>query len=227
VFRLRCYKENPDRGIVYSQYSDWRRPVETDEMNPILLNIYNSSAGADLRWIQDSSNGSYIIMRKQDGIWQDIAEISAEEAAYQNGACRFIDEEIAAEYGKGFIYSVAVRNDEDVLCYDSLGLPLYRLNAPEVLSATVTYSAEGDTQLLISWTATEAHSYEVQCSSDKGSTWKKIGRTESAYLLIDGFEPEENTVIRVRCEKTNQDRGTVWSQYSSWKKLIIIDEDHE
>ena len=225
VFRIRCFKDNTDRGRVYSQYSEWMRAIQTESFAPVLLKVYNSAKGADVRWELDETDHDYVIMRKDNGVWYDVCEIHADEAEKQDGFYRYIDEEVAQDYGNGYIYSVAVRNKDRTLCYDATGLALYRLEVPVIRSAALSYAESGQWQIIISWNKVDAHGYEVQYSRDNGANWEKVSFTEDTYCIVDGSGSAEGIVFRVRCNKTNNDRGTTWSQYSSWKRPVVTGEN--
>ena len=36
-----------------------------------------------------------------------------------------------------------------------------------------------------------------------------------------GLKKGTTCVFRIRCQKTNKDRGRTWSQYSAWKKCVV------
>ena len=72
LLRMRCFKDNADRGRTYSQYSDWKKITASAFAIPELKAIYNSANGADIRWGPDSNVEEYIVMRKENGVWKII-----------------------------------------------------------------------------------------------------------------------------------------------------------
>lgn len=212
VFRMRCYKDNPDRGRTYSQYSDWGRDGLVAK--PVLRAIYNSAYGADIRWEPLGDVEQYTVMRKENGVWKEVVTVDVDDLEYDNGCCKYIDSEIASSYGKGFIYSVAVKTTEG-LAYNTAGLPLYRLKQPKITSVEFI---DQDT-MKVQWSGTDCHGYELQYSTDGGKTWTKLPETTGTEATVSELNSESWYLYRVRCQKMNPDRGTTWSQYSGWAQL--------
>ena len=216
VFRLRCYKDNEDRGRTYSQYSEWAKPSDVSE--PVLTAVYNSAKGADIRWRIDSSQ-TYVIMRKENGVWSEIRTVNASSLAKEGNNYKYVDEEVKTRYGKGFIYSVAAKDSNGKLLYDTTGLALYRLTVPEIKNVKREATDDFKSTVVLSWTKVDCHGYEVQVSLDGGNSWESVVETTSSVVRMKGFSHECDCVFRIRSQKTNPDRGTTWSQYSSWKML--------
>lgn len=212
VFRLRSYKDNADRGRTYSEYSPW---AKAQDSIPVVVNIYNSANGADIRW-QADGNDSYTIMRKENGVWKSIKTVKASALEKEGGNYKYIDTEIKNNYGKGYIYSVAVTDSNGTLQYDTSGLALYRLAVPEFTSVRSSNESNGTISVTLTWNTVAAHGYEVQYSSDGGKTWTKASQVTGTTQTIKGLNKNTEYVFRIRCQKTNADRGTTWSQYSEW-----------
>ena len=70
--------------------------------------------------------------------------------------------------------------------------------------------------MTLTWNTVAAHGYEVQYSSDGGKTWTKASQVTGTTQTIKGLNKNTEYVFRIRCQKTNADRGTTWSQYSEW-----------
>ena len=215
VFRLRSFKDNADRGRTYSQYSSWAAPQ--DITVPVMVTIYNSANGADIRWKVDSSK-SYVIMRKENGVWKEIKTVEASKLTKEGSNYKYIDTEVKSNYGKGYIYSVAVRDSKGTLHYDTAGLALYRLAVPKITKAEKKIESNGTMSVTLTWNKVDAHGYEVQYSSDGGKTWTKATEVTGTTQTIKGLDSNKDYVFRMRCQKTNASRGTTWSQYSEWVK---------
>ena len=213
VFRLRSFKDNADRGRTYSQYSEWMAPGTASA--PVMVTIYNSANGADIRWKPDG-NSSYVIMRKENGVWKEIKTVKASALEREGGNYKYIDTEVKSNYGKGYIYSVAVKDSKGTLHYDTAGLALYRLAVPKITKAEKKIESNGTMSVTLTWNKVDAHGYEVQYSIDGGKTWKKVTQVTVSKLTIKGLDSSREYVFRIRCQKTNADRGTTWSQYSEW-----------
>ena len=215
VFRLRSFKDNADRGRTYSQYSAWVKPDEV--VTPVMETIYNSANGADIRWKIDSSK-SYVIMRKENGVWKEIRTVEASTLEKEGSNYKYIDTEVKSNYGKGYIYSVAVKDSKGTLHYDTAGLALYRLAVPKITKAEKKIESNGTMSVTLTWNKVDAHGYEVQYSSDGGKTWTKATQVTGTTQTIKGLDKSKDYVFRMRCQKTNASRGTTWSQYSEWTK---------
>lgn len=221
VFRLRCFKDNNDRGRTYSEYSEWARLGQNTGTKPVLKEIYNSAKGADIRWIDNGASDSFVIMRKENGVWKEVKTVSAQDLDKEGNSYKYIDTEVVSKYGKGFIYSVAVRRDDGSLLYDTVGLPLYRLKAPVVTDTYITYSEEdGSKSILFILDNMDVHGYEIQISYDSGESWVPAFQFICTWVEIYGLDPDYPYLFRIRCQKTNQDRGTTWSQYTPWLKSV-------
>ena len=223
VFRLRSFKDNANRGRTYSQYSAWAKPDEV--VTPVMVTIYNSANGADIRWKVDSSK-SYVIMRKENGVWKEIRTVEASTLEKEGSNYKYIDTEVKSNYGKGYIYSVAVKDSKGTLHYDTAGIAFYRLNAPKIRST----ETDGAGAVLLEWSKESCQGYEIQYSSDNGGTWTKyymqIDSGSTTSLTVNGLKKNTKYIFRIRCQKTNSDRGTVWSSYSSWKAITTENTDY-
>ena len=215
-FRLRDFKDNADRGRTYSQFSDWAS--EARIVVPVLANIYNSANGGDIRWKPDS-NKQYVIMRKENGVWKEVKTVNAADLEKDGGNYKYIDGEVKNSYGKGYIYSVAVKDKNGKLYYDTKGLALYRLDVPTIKSAKAAKQSNGKYTITLEWKKVDAHGYEVQYSTDGGKTWAKLSQTTDTKLELKDLDAGKQYVFRVRCQKTNKDRGTTWSQYTAWQSV--------
>lgn len=217
IFRMRTERTNADRGTTWSQYSAWAKLGGLEK--PVLVAIYNSADGADIRFKEVKVATSYIIMRKEDGVWKEIEKVSATSLAKEGGNYKYIDGSVKSLYGKGFIYSVACENDSGRSDYDKAGLAFYRLKAPGISSI----KTDGIGKVLLNWTKETCQGYEIQFSSDNGKTWTKyymqINSGDTTSLTVNGLKVNTKYVFRIRCQKTNSDRGTVWSPYSAWATI--------
>jgi hypothetical protein len=183
--------------------------------------VYNSSKGADLRWTDDGIHTSYTIMRKENGVWKEVAAVEKNMLQTEGSDLKYIDREVEQKYGKGFIYSIAIRDETGVLRYDQTGLPLYRLEVPVVTSVRTNTKDDGTIEVIFELGKTDCHGYELQVSFDSGGSWKKFPEVESncSSITVYGLEKGRTYIYRFRSQKTNKDRGTTWSQYTSWIKV--------
>jgi hypothetical protein len=216
LLRMRCFKDNADRGRTYSQYSDWKKITASAFAIPELKAIYNSANGADIRWVPDSNVEEYIVMRKENGVWNQVVTVKASGLAIEGGNYKYIDSSVKTKYGKGYIYSIAVKTAEGELLYDSVGLPLYRLEQPSI--QTITSPSAGT--VVLTWNEVDAHGYEVHYSTD-GKHWTKAPEVTGLTTTISGLDSGVVYTFRIRCQKTNPARGVTWSQYSGWKQITV------
>ncbi|MBR2801055.1 MAG: BspA family leucine-rich repeat surface protein [Erysipelotrichaceae bacterium] len=183
---------------------------------PKLTAVYNSAKGADIRWKPAENAARYYIVRKENGEWKNVAVLQPDEVEMVNGELRYYDTSIKNNYGKGYIYSIATAFlGSNMFRRDSYGIPLYRLDQP-VISGVESVSPSS---VKVSWKKLTCHGYEVQYSSDNGKTWTKAPQTKDTSQVITGLKENTPYIFRVRCQKTNKDRGTIWSQYSAWAKI--------
>ncbi|MBQ1478399.1 MAG: fibronectin type III domain-containing protein, partial [Erysipelotrichaceae bacterium] len=209
IFRLRAQKTNASRGKTWSQYSDWAKIGTLAK--PQLIAIYNSADGVGVHFRPVETATSYILMKKENGVWSEVKEFKAEELKEEKGNLIIMDESVKDNYGKGYIYSVEASNGADRSGYNTKGLAIYRLAAPQISSVAVNGSS-----VTLAWNKVDAHGYEVQYSSDNGKTWEKAEEVTGTETTLE-LEAGKQYVFRVRCEKTNAQRGTTWSQYSPWR----------
>ena len=219
---MRCQKTNANRGTTYSQWSAWAKPGTRKEdtstlSKPVLVNIYNSAGGADIRFREVSGADSYVIMRKENKVWKEVTTVKASSLSKDGGNYKYIDTSVKTNYGKGYIYSVAARKGNVTGPYDTRGLAFYRLQPPTITSVTVD-----GTSVTVHWNKVEAHGYEIYYSSDGGKTWQFGMSTneKSDWAMIYRLEPNTNYIFRMRCQKTNASRGTTYSQWSNWGKAV-------
>lgn len=186
---------------------------------PKLTGIYNSAKGADIRWLPQIGVTRYYLMRKYNGVWQNVRTLSVSSLTMEGSSYRYIDAEIAGNYGMGYIYSIAVMNGGK-LVYDTRGLPLYRLKQPTI--KTISSSTKGSVTL--TWTQENCHGYEIQYSADNGNSWiryPQIINGTTVTATINGLNPGSKYAFRIRSQKNNKDRGTTWSQYSAWRSITV------
>ncbi len=196
----------------YSQYQN-----NSLLSKPKLTAIYNSAHGADVRWKPQTGVDEYLLMRKENGVWHSVAVLPVSSLKTENGNYKYIDPTVKDLFGKGYIYSVAAKRGESVSAYDTKGLAFYRLKQPTIISAYCI----GRDAVELHWTEEDCHGYEVQYSVDGGKTWIKTAPTEKTAKTISGLIPNCKYTFRIRCQKTNKDRGTTWSAYSSWKSIWV------
>ncbi len=194
--------------------------VAVTPVMPRLSAIYNSAKGADIRFKEVEGADSYVIMRKLNGVWSSITTVMTSELTTENGSLRYIDNSVVSNYGQGYIYSVASCTEGICSPYNTAGLPLYRLHPPTIMSVT----NKGEGAIDVKWTAENCHGYEIQYSCDNGKNWIKAPRISGGSVTsqtIEDLQVGITYIFRIRCQKTNKDRGTTWSQYSSWKKCVV------
>ena len=192
----------------YDQYQN-----NTLLTKPKLVAVYNSAYGADIRWKPQDGVEEYLLMRKENGVWSSVAVLPVSSLKTENGNYKYIDMTVKDRYGKGYIYSVAAKRGESVSAYDTKGLAFYRLQAPKITSAY----AVGRDAVEVRWSEEKCQGYELQYSPDEGKTWIKCAQTDRTAKTVSGLIPGTKYVFRVRCQKTNKDRGTTWSPYSAWR----------
>ena len=151
------------------------------------------------------------------GIWIEVTTVNAEDLEQAGNTLKYIDGSVKDNNGKGYIYSVKAKNGNVTSDYDKKGLAFYRLTPPGFVSGVSNVKGE----VTLTWKKVDAHGYEVQYSLDGGKTWIKVPQTTDTTTTIKGLESGKTYVFRIRCQKTNKDRGTTWSYYSKWLKVNV------
>lgn len=202
-----------DKDTGYDPYEDYE-----DYCPSRVIKVYNSINGADIRYTPAEDAERYIILRKEEGIWKPVESVNAAYAEKADGALRYFDRTVAAESGKGYIYSVAVQYEDSFTGFNHRGIPFYRLNEPEILEVL---RRDEDTVLVI-WDEQISHGYRVEYSDDGGRTWQNahvMHGSDRTRQMIRGLDSDKKYLFRIRSYKKNKDRGTVWSRYGKWMTL--------
>ena len=199
---------------------------------PRLIICYNGAYGIGVKFYKEENASEYIIYRKYNGVWSLLKTVSAGSPELQaNGnTLMFTDTSVAKLYGKGYIYSVAAKRGSSVSSYDKAGVAIYRLKPPELTRAANTAAGAA----AVSWTGvfgkTEVNAnYDLQYTeyaNGKAGTFKSLrtlpgfGNTTTS-VNVRGLTQGKTYVFRIRCSKTNKDRGTFYSEYSKWLSVKI------
>ena len=132
----------------------------------------------------------------------------------------YTDTSVKTKYGEGYIYSVTTWLLEEETLFDYKGLAAYRLINPKFTKVT----AAGGGKVTLTWNSVACQGYEVQYatySDAKAGKWTKMPQTTKTNLTISGLKKGTKYVFRIRCQKTNKDRGTTWSEYSPWGSVTV------
>jgi len=172
-----------------------------------------------------------VIYRKYNNVWSRIRTISANasELQFSGNTIMYTDTTVAKNYGKGYIYSVASKNGNQETSYDKVGKAIYRLTPPTLTSAV--YNGNGT--VTVAWKAvfgrTETNgNYDLQAAvykNGKTGTFKSlVGLPGFKYNIVRALVTDCKAgtyVFRIRCSKTNKDRGTFYSEYSPWRSVNV------
>ncbi len=208
--------------------------VQTDRIlqQPKLIAAYNGAKGIGIKFIKPDNAAEYTIFRKFNGIWEQVCTVSADDPGLQIDGNRvmYTDTSVASNYGKGYIYSVAAGNGALVTSYDLKGSAIYRLTPPTLTK--ITNPAAGTAE--VTWKGvfgrTETNgNYDLQYAEYKDG---KAGEFRSVTTLpgydnltlkasVPDLQKGSRYVFRIRCSKTNKDRGTYYSEYSRWLSITI------
>lgn len=197
---------------------------------PVLINAYNGARGIGIKFYKTANAKEYEIYRKYDGAWGKIRTISATSSELQisGNTIMYTDTTVAKNYGKGYIYSVAAKNGPAVSSYNKIGKAIYRLKPP-----TLKLKELSGGNITVSWSvifrAGESNGhYDLQYTTytnGKAGTFTSIAKLPglnylTLYATMAGFY-KGTYVFRIRCSKTNKDRGTFYSEYSPWLKVEV------
>ena len=206
--------------------------VEFPLRQPTLIAAYNGAKGIGIKFRKVEAASEYMIYRKFNGEWSYVCTVSATDSDLQisGNTIMFTDTSVAQNYGKGYIYSVAAKNGDRVTTYDKKGAAIYRLTPPALTKIT---NPAGGTAT-ITWKGvfgrTETNGcYDLQYAEYKDG---KAGEFRSVAALpgfdnltlsttVSGLKKGSRYVFRIRCSKTNKDRGTYYSEYSKWLSITI------
>ena len=199
---------------------------------PRLIAAYNGSKGIGIKFYKAAYATEYVIYRKFNGSWSPIKTIGAKSSELQasGDTLMYTDTTVASNYGKGYIYSVAAKNSTGTSSYDKVGKAIYRLKPPVL--AKITNSAAG--KATVQWKGvfgkTETNgNYDLQYAeyaNGKAGTFKSVIK-QPGYkynvlsTIVSGLKKGKTYVFRIRCSKTNKDRGTFYSEYSKWLSVKI------
>ena len=206
--------------------------VSTRLQRPTLIAAYNGAKGIGIKFYRVDGASSYLLYRKFNGVWDYICEFSATDPELQisGNTIMYTDTSVAANYGKGYIYSVAAKRGSETTSYDTKGSAIYRLTPPTLTKITNPRAGV----LTVSWKGvfgrTETNgNYDLQCAEykdGKAGTFRSITTLpgydyQTTERTISGFRKGARYVFRIRCSKTNKDRGTYYSEYSPWLSIIV------
>ena len=187
---------------------------------PVLVGVYNGAHGIGIKWRIEPSADSYVVYRKYKGIWSAIATVSANDSSLQRSGSTlmYTDPSVKSKYGEGYIYSVAARQGSTTTAFNKAGLAIYRLTPP---SFTDGYNIYGKMALL-SWSRVNCQGYQLQYAAKNNTgKWTVLSTQTLRTRLVTGLNKGMRYYFRIRCCKTNVDRGTTWSEYSPWYGVTI------
>jgi len=199
---------------------------------PKLIGAYNGAKGIGIKFVKEANATEYVIYRKYNGTWSNIKTVNAKSSELQvsGDTLMYTDTTVAANYGKGYIYSVQAKNGNYYSAYDTVGKAIYRLKPPKLSKAVNSSAGTGK----VSWNGvfgkTETNgNYDLQCAeyaSGKAGTFKSVTKLPgynnlTLSAIVKNLKKGKTYVFRIRCSKTNKDRGTFYSEYSPWLSLKI------
>ena len=197
-----------------------------------LIAAYNGAHGVGVKWIKLSGATEYTIWQKYQGVWRSIKTVKPNDKSLQDSGntLMYTDQTVKTGYGKGYIYSVSAKVGSTVVDYDKAGVAIYRLNPPTLKKATNPKAG----QAKITWKGvfgkTETNgAYDLQYASEANA---KAGKWTNAKKLpgfahnvtsatVTGLKKGTKYIFRIRCSKTNKDRGTFYSEYSPWLSVQV------
>ena len=200
--------------------------------HPRLVAAYNGVEGIGLKFQKVENAKKYLLYRKYNGTWSHICTFKPDDPSLQidGNKIMYTDISVAKNYGKGYIYSVSAIVGDLETSYDTKGAAIYRLTPPALTS--ITNSAAGNAT--ITWKGvfgrTEINgAYDLQYAEykdGKAGTFKSVTTLPGYNNLtlsatVNGLKKGSRYVFRIRCSKTNKDRGTYYSEYSPWLSVTI------
>ena len=212
--------ENAIKGLV-------RKPVCVK-----LVAAYNGAHGIGVKWIKCAGATEYTIWQKYKGVWRSIKTVKPNDKTLQDvgTTLMYTDHTVKTGYGKGYIYSVSAKVGSKYVDYDKAGVAIYRLNPPILKKAVSTKAGTATVTWKGVFGRTETNGgYNLQYITEEDAkakkwSWKsvpqKLGHTTTS-TTVTGLEKGKKYVFRIRCSKTNKDRGTFYSEYSPWLSVNV------
>lgn len=199
---------------------------------PKLIGAYNGAKGIGIKFYKVDGAKEYVFYRKENGKWKAIATVGANDSSLQvsGNTVMYTDITVANNYGKGYVYSVAAKSGNVTTPYDTLGKAIYRLKPPVLTKGTNSSSGTAVLTWNSMFSKTELNgNYDLQFAeyvNGKAGTFKSVitrpgydNKTTSAR--VSGLKKGKTYAFRIRCSKTNKDRGTFYSAYSPWLNVKI------
>ncbi len=183
-------------------------------VQPKLIAAYNGVKGIGICFYKVTGATHYVIYRKYKGVWSPIRTIAADSTELQVNGNRlmYTDTSVKNNYGEGYIYSVAAKKGSKTTAYNAKGSAIYRLTPPQLPGGKKLE----DGVAFIVWNMVNCHGFEVQYyETGLGSqNWIKCEKTSTLNQTIKGLKKGKGYGFRIRCYKTNADRGTYYSEYT-------------
>ena len=215
--------ENAVKGLV-------KKPTAPAKVQ--LIAAYNGAHGIGVKWIKLAGATEYTIWQKYQGVWRSIKTVKPNDSSLQvsGNTLMYTDQAVKTGYGKGYIYSVSAKVGSTAVDYDRTGVAIYRLNPPALKKITNPKAG----QVTVTWKGvfgrTETNgAYDLQYATEANA---KAGKFTSVKKLpgyahnvtsatVTGLKKGTKYVFRIRCSKTNKDRGTFYSEYSPWLSVTV------
>ena len=197
-----------------------------------LIAAYNGAKGVGVKWVKLSGATEYTIWQKYQGNWRKVKTVKPNDSSLQvsGNTLMYTDTTVKNGYGKGYIYSVSAKVGSTVVDYDRAGVAIYRLNPPALKTAKNSKAG----QVVVTWKGvfgrTETNgAYDLQYATEanaKAGKWINARRLPGfahnvTSATITGLKKGTKYVFRIRCSKTNKDRGTFYSEYSPWMSVQV------
>ena len=195
-----------------------------------LVAAYNGAHGIGVKWVKLSGATEYVIWQKYQGVWKSIATVKAGDPSLQDGGSTlmYTDQTVKTGYGKGYIYSASAKIGSYSGDYDKAGVAIYRLNPP--ILKQITNKAANKVRVV--WKGvfgkTETNgAYDLQYATEadaKAGKWTHVAAPlghRKTSVVLTGLKKNTKYVFRIRCSKTNKDRGTFYSEYSPWLSIKV------
>jgi len=171
---------------------------------PTLSSVKNSSSGATVTWKKVTGAAGYKVYRKTgSGDWKLIATTT------NNTKFTYTDK--TAKSGKTYSYSVQAYYSKTTGTYNTTGLKLKYLAAPQVKKTVYTKTIK------LSWDKISgAKEYAVYRKASGESSWKKVATTSKLYYKDTAVKNNKTYSYRVRAIN-----GKTTSAYKTIKQLFL------
>ena len=195
------------RDGLYERLEEAKKTYEEclSQLQPGLLALENREEGILVSFEKIPGVDSYILMRGEDTVFEDVAELSGEDLLY-------LDHDVKDSYGTTYRYTLRAVYEDKESGY-GIGSVIERLREPEITEFRKT----SRTSVSISFAESDAEGHEVFYSMDGGETWECFD-TDYPFALLTGLKKDTEIQYRIRAYTVLQNGEKNYSDFCEFTK---------